>query len=161
MLELSKQDKGGRGTGSSYQPAGSGSGAGSSAQPVAASTAPLASSYSHAPAPQAAEPERPLDINTATRVRALYNFTSADIGELDFERGDVIKVLDRGFREWWRGACNGKIGVSLAEQGSACPCTDIGQIFPVTYVEAMPEPSVQEIQEEAQEEARVFASLGG
>ena len=24
------------------------------------------------------------------------------------------KVLDRGFKEWWRGACNGKIGVSTA-----------------------------------------------
>jgi len=34
------------------------------------------------------------------------------------------------------------------------------QIFPVTYVEAMPEPSPRELQEEAQEEARVFASLG-
>lgn len=45
--------------------------------------------------------------------------------------------------------------------GSNCRVTDASQIFPVTYVEAMPEPSVQEIQEEAQEEARVFASLGG
>jgi hypothetical protein len=43
----------------------------------------------------------------------LYSFTSAEVGELNFERGDVIKVLDRGFKEWWRGACNGKIGVSL------------------------------------------------
>lgn len=37
--------------------------------------------------------------------------------------------------------------------------TDV-QIFPVTYVEAMPEPTPAELQEEAQEEARVFASLG-
>ena len=34
------------------------------------------------------------------------------------------------------------------------------QIFPVTYVEAMPEPSPRELQEEAQAEAKVFASLG-
>jgi signal transducing adaptor molecule len=54
-----------------------------------------------------------VDINTATRVRAMYQFTSAEVGELNFERGDVIKVLDRGFKEWWRGACNGRIGVSF------------------------------------------------
>jgi len=53
-----------------------------------------------------------MDINTATRVRALYTFSSNEVGELNFERGDMIKVLDRGFQEWWRGACNGKIGVS-------------------------------------------------
>jgi signal transducing adaptor molecule len=34
------------------------------------------------------------------------------------------------------------------------------QIFPVTYVEAIAEPTPRELQEEAQEEARVFASLG-
>ncbi|WOO78542.1 Class E vacuolar protein-sorting machinery protein HSE1 [Vanrija pseudolonga] len=103
------------------------------AQPYAAAVAP-------APEP---EPEGPVDINTATRVRALYTFTSEEVGELNFERGDIIKVLDRGFQEWWRGASNGKIG-----------------IFPVTYVEALPEPSSRELQEEAQQEARVFASLG-
>ncbi|WVN87815.1 uncharacterized protein L203_103010 [Cryptococcus depauperatus CBS 7841] len=94
--------------------------------------------------PQPLEPELPrLDINTATRVRAIYPFTGQELGELDFERGDIIKVLDRGFKEWWRGACNGKIG-----------------IFPVTYVEPLPELSPKELQEEAQEEAKVFASLG-
>jgi signal transducing adaptor molecule len=34
------------------------------------------------------------------------------------------------------------------------------QIFPVTYVEALAEPTARELQDEAQEEARVFASLG-
>ena len=34
------------------------------------------------------------------------------------------------------------------------------QIFPTTYVEAMPDPSPAELAEEAQEEAKVFASLG-
>lgn len=76
-------------------------------------------------------------------MRALYTFTTDQPGELSFERGDVIKVLSRGYKEWWRGASNGKIG-----------------IFPVTYVEALPEPTASELQEEAQEEARVFGSLG-
>jgi hypothetical protein len=71
----------------------------------------------HSPAPAAPPREPtppPLDINSATRVRALYTFSSNEVGELNFERGDMIKVLDRGFQEWWRGACNGKIGVSGA-----------------------------------------------
>ncbi|WWC72936.1 uncharacterized protein I206_106900 [Kwoniella pini CBS 10737] len=153
-LEISKQDKGGR-PNYSYQPShptagGSSSsatnntlvgGSSSSSRPAYQSSQSQQPVYS-APIPEP-EPEQPLDINNATRVRALYTFTSAEVGELNFERGDVIKVLDRGFKEWWRGACNGKIG-----------------IFPVTYVEAVPEPSPRELQEEAQEEARVFASLG-
>ncbi|OCF39579.1 class E vacuolar protein-sorting machinery protein HSE1 [Kwoniella heveanensis CBS 569] len=163
VLELSKQDKGGRNAYQPYQPSATaaggssssgtagpaaGSGSGSSAQPYQSSSSSRSQPQQayQPPAPVAAlepEPDLPLDINTATRVRALYTFTSAEVGELNFERGDVIKVLDRGFKEWWRGACNGQIG-----------------IFPVTYVEAMPEPSPRELQEEAQEEARVFASLG-
>ncbi|WVW79534.1 hypothetical protein I302_101503 [Kwoniella bestiolae CBS 10118] len=156
VLELSKQDKGGRTT-YNYQPSNPSAGGSSSSAPAPANAGGSSSSSSRSyqqqaqpqplyqpppPAPEP-EPEQPLDINTATRVRALYTFTSAEVGELDFERGDYIKVLDRGFKEWWRGACNGKIG-----------------IFPVTYVEAVPEPSPRELQEEAQEEARVFASLG-
>ncbi|EIW65817.1 hypothetical protein TREMEDRAFT_36025 [Tremella mesenterica DSM 1558] len=138
-LEISKQDKGGR----FNPPSSSANTGGSSSQPY-----PPTRSQPVQPAP--VQPTIPspelvpvLDLNTATRVRALYTFTSAEVGELNFERGDIIKVLDRGFKEWWRGACNGKIG-----------------IFPVTYVEAIPEPSPRELQEEAQEEARVFASLG-
>ncbi|CAK9781860.1 hypothetical protein CC85DRAFT_287451 [Cutaneotrichosporon oleaginosum] len=194
VLELSKQDKGGRGS-TGYANQGGSSGAGSSSAGPAAAVAsaavavgaashasgpsrppaaqhsqyngpsahdyelmnpppqeapayqaPSIGSYAqqgyHAPAP-APPPDAPLDINKATRVRALYTFQSETVGELSFERGDMIKVLDRNFQEWWRGACNGKIG-----------------IFPVIYVEPLPEPTARELQEEAQEEARVFASLG-
>ncbi|WVQ74449.1 hypothetical protein IAR50_004050 [Cryptococcus sp. DSM 104548] len=167
VLELSKQDKGGRSP-FTYQPSGSAGASSSSgpsgaaqSQPQPQAHAPTQSQYQQQPAiqaPQTHYPPQPqriqspqplestppqIDINTATRVRAIYPFTGAEVGELDFERGDVIKVLDRGFKEWWRGACNGKIG-----------------IFPVTYVEGLPELSARELQEEAQEEARVFASLG-
>lgn len=189
VLELSKQDKGGRnrpvdhgsssgGAGSSHAAAAAGiaaaAAAAGSSRPAAAphsqyngpsahdyelmnpppqaapayGAAPQGSAYGQAAAggyqaPEPVDANAPLDINTATRVRALYNFTSEGVGELSFERGDVIKVLDRGFQEWWRGASNGKIG-----------------IFPVIYVEPLPEPTTRELQEEAQEEARVFASLG-
>ncbi len=114
VLELSKQDKGG---GNPYQPSAPAAGGSSSAQPAypaAASNVSLPQQPQQqryvAPPPEP-EPDVP-DLNVATRVRALYTFTSAEVGELNFERGDVIKVLDRGFKEWWRGACNGKIGVS-------------------------------------------------
>jgi len=105
VLELSKQDKGGRSTQSQSTPAAA---AVSSAQAINSTAAVSRPVY----APPPAEPEPLVDINTTTRVRALYTFTSAEVGELNFEKGDVIKVLDRGFQEWWRGACNGKIGVS-------------------------------------------------
>ena len=117
VLELSKRDLGGRQT--------SGFGGGSSSSTSQAQSKPLPQAHAQparqqpqAPAPVqhyvAPEPApAPLDINTATRVSALYTFSSQEVGELSFERGDVIKVLDRGFQEWWRGACNGKIGVSL------------------------------------------------
>lgn len=145
MLELSKQDKGGRtAPPQTYQSpsgaaSGSASGSGFAAQTSIATNANnagrLASGSSYAntngngnsngngyanpahtyeeydPSQQAPPAQQPLDPNTATRVRAIYPFASAEVGELNFERGDVIKVLDRGFKEWWRGACNGKIGV--------------------------------------------------
>lgn len=154
VIELSKKETGGRGS-IANDNRGSASSQPAPQHQAAAVAAPAQTpaynspsygnpSYS-ATSPQAQAPAEPqaVDPNTATRVRALYTFTTDQPGELSFERGDVIKVLSRGYKEWWRGACNGKIG-----------------IFPVTYVEALPEPTAGELQEEAQEEARVFGSLG-
>ena len=119
VLELSKQDKGGR-----YQPSATGGSSSSayqlggtshpsqSAVPVASPQHYGAPSY-QAQVAQAPPPPQEVDINTATRVRALYSFATTEVGELPFERGDVIKVLDRGFKEWWRGASGGRIGVCL------------------------------------------------
>jgi len=53
----------------------------------------------------------------ASRVRALHKFEPTEPGELGFEKGDVIKVVDRGYKDWWRGQLRGKTG-----------------IFPVNYV---------------------------
>lgn len=155
VIELSKKETGGRGSIANDNRGSASSQPAPQHHQTAAAAAPAQTpaynspsygnpSYS-ATAPQAQAPTepQPVDPNTATRVRALYTFTSDQPGELSFERGDVIKVLSRGYKEWWRGACNGKIG-----------------IFPVTYVEALPEPTAGELQEEAQEEARVFGSLG-
>lgn len=52
-----------------------------------------------------------------TRVRALHTFEPTEAGELAFEKGDVIKVVDRGYKDWWRGQLKGRTG-----------------IFPVNYV---------------------------
>lgn len=52
-----------------------------------------------------------------TRVRALYTFEPTESGELAFEKGDIIKVVDRGYENWWRGQLKGRTG-----------------IFPVNYV---------------------------
>ena len=54
---------------------------------------------------------------TASRVRAIYPFVTHEKGELSFDKGDVIKVIDRMYDEWYTGAVGGRIG-----------------IFPVSYV---------------------------
>ena len=57
------------------------------------------------------------NINIVTRVRALHTFEPTEAGELAFEKGDIIKVVDRGYKDWWRGQLKGRTG-----------------IFPVNYV---------------------------
>lgn len=52
-----------------------------------------------------------------TRVRALHTFEPTEPGELAFEKGDIIRVVDRGYKDWWRGQLKGRTG-----------------IFPVNYV---------------------------
>lgn len=56
-----------------------------------------------------------------TRVRALHTFEPTEPGELAFDKGDVIKVVDRGYKDWWRGQLKGRTG-----------------IFPVNYVVRRP-----------------------
>jgi len=73
-----------------------------------------------APAPEvpaASQEPTPGAIPIVTRVRALHNFEPTEPGELGFEKGDVIKVVDRGYKDWWRGQFKGRTG-----------------IFPVNYV---------------------------
>jgi hypothetical protein len=57
------------------------------------------------------------NVNIVTRVRALHTFEPTEAGELAFEKGDIIKVVDRGYKDWWRGQLKGRTG-----------------IFPVNYV---------------------------
>ncbi|XP_061839690.1 growth factor receptor-bound protein 2a [Nerophis lumbriciformis] len=51
------------------------------------------------------------------RFVAIYDFKPQEKGELALEKGDVIKLYDDSNGQWWKGECNGKMG-----------------IFPCTYV---------------------------
>jgi signal transducing adaptor molecule len=83
--------------------------------PVYQAISPVASAASLAAAAPTSAPVP--DLATATRVRALHNFEPADAGELAFEKGDIIKVVDRTHKDWWKGQLKGRTG-----------------IFPVNYV---------------------------
>lgn len=95
------------------------------AQAPAQAPAPAAMPSYSTPAPNATSPTSatdalPLDPSTlqiVKRVRALHDFAATEVGELSFKKGDVIKVVDRCFKDWWRGQMKGRTG-----------------IFPVNYV---------------------------
>ncbi|KAL1743024.1 hypothetical protein HDZ31DRAFT_9169, partial [Schizophyllum fasciatum] len=182
VLEMSMQDRGGRTAWSDFAANGDTAGSSSSGggysggyAPAAAPAtsavvpAPAAQSYSASPpaATQVAATPAPYTATPAyssstsvgaptttsspatpapggngiiTRVRALYSFEPTEPGELAFEKGDIIKVVDRGYKDWWRGQSKGRTG-----------------IFPVNYVEPLPEPSAAELAREAEAEAAVFA----
>ncbi|PWY68122.1 hypothetical protein BO94DRAFT_540316 [Aspergillus sclerotioniger CBS 115572] len=113
---------------------------------VAAAPQPEASS-SAAPvnqAPAAASQPVPSGTSAATvsRVRALFDFQPSEPGELQFRKGDVIAVLESVYKDWWKGSLRGQTG-----------------IFPLNYVEKLPDPTVEELQREAQMEADVFGQI--
>ena len=140
VLALSIQDQGGR---SSYREEAT-SAAGPSTRRPAEPTSPDCDSLpnpfseplsNEAPQPIAPEPRsaRP------SRVRALYDFEPDEPGELAFHRGDVIRVLDSVYEQWWRGELRHQVG-----------------IFPVNYVEALPDETPDMIQQEQELERSVF-----
>lgn len=51
------------------------------------------------------------------RVKALYDFEPHEEGELPFKEGDIIRVIDSVYKDWWKGELRGQIG-----------------IFPVNYI---------------------------
>ncbi|KAL0066715.1 hypothetical protein AAF712_006320 [Marasmius tenuissimus] len=115
-------------------PSGGGGYASSEPDPEPAPAAsPVVSQATSTPTPT-------LDGPIVTRVRALHTFEPSEPGELGFNKGDIIRVVDRGYKDWWRGQLKGRTG-----------------IFPVNYVEALPEPSANELAREAEQEAAVFS----
>lgn len=79
---------------------------------------------------------------TVSRVRALYDFQPSEPGELQFRKGDIILVLESVYKDWWKGSLRGQTG-----------------IFPLNYVEKLPDPTPEDLQREAQMEAEVFGQI--
>lgn len=138
-IELSKQDKGGRG---SYQttantPAAQQSSSSSSRAPAGRQSPPARESS----LPAIPRPTTP-SLDQATRVRALYAYTPSNPTELQFLEGDVIKVIGRTYDQWWRGTLRGRVG-----------------IFPVNYVESEKVMSEEDMRRERDEEDEVFQGV--
>ena len=119
-------------------------------QPAAAASAivpehqPESSSAPANQAQEAASQAVPSGTSAATvsRVRALFDFQPSEPGELQFRKGDVIAVLESVYKDWWKGSLRGQTG-----------------IFPLNYVEKLPDPTVEELQREAQMETEVFGQI--
>ncbi|KAI8987351.1 hypothetical protein BDF20DRAFT_814442, partial [Mycotypha africana] len=75
-----------------------------------------------------------------SRVRALYDFQPTEQGELGFQKGDIIRVLESVYRDWWKGELRGKTG-----------------IFPVNYVEKIVDPSPADLLKDASIENEVMS----
>ncbi|EEA28227.1 ESCRT-0 subunit protein hse1 [Talaromyces marneffei ATCC 18224] len=79
---------------------------------------------------------------TVSRVRALFDFQPSEPGELQFRKGDIIAVLESVYKDWWKGSLRGQTG-----------------IFPLNYVEKLPDPTPDDLQREAQMEGEVFGQI--
>jgi len=79
---------------------------------------------------------------TVSRVRALYDFTPSEPGELAFRQGDIITILESVYKDWWKGSLRGQTG-----------------ILPVNYVEKLQDPTPAQLEREAEMEGEVFAQI--
>ncbi|KAI8333579.1 hypothetical protein BC941DRAFT_433831 [Chlamydoabsidia padenii] len=77
-----------------------------------------------------------------SRVRALYDFQPTEQGELGFQKGDIIRVIESVYRDWWKGELRGKTG-----------------IFPVNYVEKIVDPTPADLMKEAEMESEVMGEI--
>lgn len=120
----------------------------SAAGPSTTEPAPAAASSSSAPptaqtqAPASQAIPSGTSASTVSRVRALYDFQPSEPGELQFRKGDIIFVLESVYKDWWKGSLRGQTG-----------------IFPLNYVEKLPDPTPEDLQREAQMEAEVFGQV--
>lgn len=139
VLALSLEDQGGYSSYAATSSAGP-SGTARSAESSHRARAPAPEPMATAPQPQPQlEPEAPV-IKRPAYVRALYDFAPDELGELEFKKGDTIRVLDSVYEQWWRGEVRQQVG-----------------IFPVNYVEAIEDPTEDLLREESELERLVFA----
>lgn len=147
VLALSLQDQGGRraepdAETRTYESTGQES----LPNPFPAQPEPEPDSAEHTIPPTSAAASTPLSAPPASSarpafVRALYDFEPDEPGELAFRQGDVIRVLDSVYEQWWRGELRHQVG-----------------IFPVNYIEAMPDTTPDLIQQEQALERTVFTN---
>ena len=72
----------------------------------------------------------------------MFDFQPSEPGELQFRKGDIIAVLESVYKDWWKGSLRGQTG-----------------IFPLNYVEKLPDPTPDDLQREAQMEGEVFGQI--
>ncbi|GAA6017332.1 hypothetical protein JCM11491_000635 [Sporobolomyces phaffii] len=70
-------------------------------------------------------PSEPASQSNPSRVQALYDFVGQSVEELEFRRGDIIRVVECLYEDWWKGE-------NLNQRGR------IG-IFPRNHVQPLPE----------------------
>lgn len=117
---------------------------GSAAKAATTSPPPAqGSSQSQAPAQQPTPQPQGTTAATVSRVRALFDFTPSEPGELAFRKGDIIAVLESVYKDWWKGSLKGQTG-----------------IFPLNYVEKLQDPTREELEREALMESEVFNQIG-
>lgn len=145
VLEMSKTDVGGRFNTAVHSPSlastsQSQSHSYTNAAPLQSTPPPITKTTSNEQ--QLPPVEAPAN-TSPQRVKALYDFEPQEANELGFNKGDVITVLESIHKDWWRGELSGEIG-----------------IFPVNYIEVLPNLTPSQISSEAQFEAQLFDSAG-
>ena len=73
-------------------------------------------------------------------VQALYDYEPEERSELALRKGDIIRVIESVYKDWWKGSLYGKIGM-----------------FPVNYVEKVSAPTAEDLEQEAKRTALVYS----
>lgn len=60
---------------------------------------------------EAAAFSKEMDPLVVTKVKAVYDFTASEPGDLAFKEGDIISVLESRYEQWWKGTLHGEIGL--------------------------------------------------
>lgn len=82
-----------------------------SGKPADGGSAPAPAQAAPAPAPTRAAPAPAPAASSQKTATALYNFEPAEPGEIKFNKGDLITVLDDRDPNWWKGQCHGETGL--------------------------------------------------
>ncbi|KAG8220769.1 hypothetical protein J3R82DRAFT_2200 [Butyriboletus roseoflavus] len=136
VLEMSMHDKGGRTGYAEYSAQSSGAGGSSSAL----GDGPSTSNATEPNYPSGYVPAQGTQRAAALSTSSLPSQYVATPAPASAAVGEIIKVVDRGYKDWWRGQLKGRTG-----------------IFPVNYVEPLPELTAVELAREVEQEAAVFA----